>query len=232
MKRYLLLILLIASLGMLAALDSDPSATVGYFKKSITPGGWEAFSLPFGYTDLTPNAVLGMQYGDFDQLTDIATNDNAIYLSDVGWVGTISEMTPGHAYWLNRDSFSPSLDYFIMGTVDPTPAQLTIHVSGSDGEGGWSAFGLNEAVSVDVNSLVMTGVVDFDMLINIKNGDNAIYLEGVGWVGTLATIDPSQAYWVNSTAPVSFDWYYPALRGGAAGSGNMKPSLESSRLKK
>jgi len=211
MKKYSVLLLLVLSFVILSAVESDPSATVGYFKKSIASDGWEAFSLPFGYANLAPDAVLGTQFGDLDQLIDINTGDNALYLVGVGWVGSIVEMTYGHAYWLYRDMANAGMNYYVLGTVDPQP--LTLHVSGDD-EGNWAAFALQEARQIDVNTLVITGVLDLDTIVDISTGDNALYLDGVGWVGSLMYIDPTHAYWYNSLSPTSYNWTYtPAARG-------------------
>ena len=214
MKKCLFFLLLIVSLSALIAVESDPSATVGYFKKSIASGGWEAFSLPFSYPVLSPDSVLGAQFGDLDMIIDMNSpfGDNAMYLVGVGWIGTIVEMAYGNSYWISRDYANPTTDYFLMGKVDPH--ELNIHVSGLD-EGGWSAFGLNEARPIDVNTLAITGVQDLDMIIDISSpfGDNAMYLDGIGWIGTLTNINPTYGYWYNSGAAVSYNWTYtPAAR--------------------
>ncbi len=230
MKRSLFLLLLLFSLSMLLAVESSPSATVGYFKKTIDNGGWEAFVLPFGYTDLSPNAVLGTQFGDLDMLIDMTDPEgpNAMYLTDGGWVGGLAELSYGHSYWINRDWGNPAATYYLLGTVDPQP--VSVHVSGTD-EGNWAAFGLNEAAPVALSSLVIPGALDFDMIIDISdpNGANAMYLTDGGWVGELTDIIPSHAYWYNSTSDTSFDWSYPAARNATVQSGKIKPNVERSK---
>jgi hypothetical protein len=210
MKRYVLLLLLILSLALLTSVESDPSATVGYFKKSVASDGWEAFSLPFYYTSLSPDQVLGTQFGDLDTVSDMATGENSFYITGAGWLGSIVEMAYGHAYWIYRDMSNSALDYYLLGEVNPQP--VTIHVSGDD-EGNWSPFSLNEARQIDINTLPVTGVVDIDTIVDISTGENSFYITGVGWLGSLFYIDPTHAYWYNSLSPTSFNWTYtPAAR--------------------
>jgi hypothetical protein len=235
MKRYLFLLLLLIAFSLLVAAESQPSATVGYFKKTIDNGGWEAFSLPFSYSDLSPNAILGDQFGDFDMLIDMTDpmGPNAMYLTGSGWVGGLTALTYGHSYWVNRDWSNPAAIYYLMGPV--APHAVTVHVSGTD-EGNWSAFGLNEAAPVDLNTLVIPGALDFDMIIDISDpmGANAMYLTGSGWVGELTSIIPTHAYWYNSSADVSFNFNYPASRNETviAPSVNVKPGIEHSKVTK
>ena len=214
MKKNTLILLLILSLGILMAVESAPSESVGYFKKAVASDGWEAFSLPFGYPDLTPDAVLGTQFGDLDTVSDMATGENVFYIDGVGWLGSIVDMVYGHAYWIYRDMANPALNYFLLGKVNPQI--VSIHVSGDD-EGNWAPFSLNEARLIDVNTLPITGVVDIDTIVDITTGENSFYIDGVGWLGSLLYIEPTHAYWYNSLAALSYDWTYtPGARGASA----------------
>jgi len=231
MKKYLFLTLLILSIGFLIAVESAPSQTVGYFKRTLATGGWDAISVPFGYANLSTDNILGTQFGDSDQLIDMTTGDNALYIDGVGWIGSIMELTYGHAYWVYRETTNPDLDYYLMGTVDPQSS--VIQVKGND-EGGWSGFGLNEAVPININSLPITGVVDSDMIIDVTTGDNVLYIDGVGWIGSVEDLTPSHAYWYNSMAATGFEWTYtPAARSAVtAPISTKKPGVVNSRFNK
>lgn len=228
MRKFLVLALFVLTFVMLIAVESDPSATVGYFKKSVASDGWEAFSLPFYYASLSPDAVLGTQFGDLDTVSDMATGENVFYITGVGWLGSITDMAYGHTYWIYRDMANSALDYYILGTVNPQP--VTIHVSGDD-EGNWAPFSLNEARQIDINTLPVTGVVDIDTIVDITTGENSFYITGLGWLGSLLYIDPTHAYWYNSLSPTSYNWTYtPGARNANPAPVTVKP--ESSRSKK
>ncbi len=53
MKKILLPLLLILAVGMLAAVESEPSEIVGYFKINIPVGVWTPVSIPFQIIDGT-----------------------------------------------------------------------------------------------------------------------------------------------------------------------------------
>jgi hypothetical protein len=220
MKKVLFILMLMVSMSILLAVESAPSETVGYFKKSVADGGWEVFSLPFGYASLSPNDVLGTQFSDFDTIIDAGTGDNSFYLTGSGWLGTIEPMINGHVYWINRATGNGSLDYYLLGTVNPSA--VTLHVAGAD-QGSWYPFALNEAQPIDVNILPITGVMDFDTILDIATGDNSFYLTGSGWLGTVLNIEPTHGYWYNSYSATSFDWTYtPAARNAASGLGSAR----------
>lgn len=212
--------------------ESNPSATVGFFKRIIENGGLDAFTLPFGYTDLSPNSVLGNQFSDFDMLIDMTDplGSDAMYLTGLGWVGGLGTMTYGHNYWINRALGNPGTTYYLMGTVDPH--SLTVHISGMD-EGYWTAFGLNEATPIDLNNLVIPGALEFDLILDLTDGASATYYTEFGWFGELSSIIPAHAYWYNSTSDISFNFNYNhAMRNTIYPDANVQPIIERSKVSK
>lgn len=225
MKRYLFILLLIVSLGILAAVESGPSETVGYFKHNILTNGWHPLSLPFNYADLTPGAVLGTQFGDMDTVFDL-NGDASFYLAP-DWLGSIAEMTYGHAYWMSRDVANPTFDYYLLGKVDP--ATLVIHVKGLD-DGGWSSFSLNEARSIPLTTAgLFAGVQENDTIFDL-NGDASFYM-APDWLGSLVSIEPTHGYWYQSMSATSYDWTYtPVIPGRNVTTPVVEPS--TSKVKK
>jgi len=235
MKKYLFLLLIVMSFVTLLAVESDPSATVGYFKTTVAPGDWVPFGLPFGYDDLSCDAVLGTYFPAGVLVSDFVSGDYAeFYIMEgfTGWDGLYSGMAYGASYWLNNPT-ATTFDFFIMGTVSPSP--LTIHVSGQD-EQGWSPFTLNEARPVDISTLEIGGAVDQDIISNLMTGEYAQYYvigEWEGWDNSsMPYIMPTQVYWYNSYADESFDWDYTPPSRSAVVTTPAAPRLRSGRTEK
>jgi hypothetical protein len=220
MKKLILPLLLLVAIGMLAAVQSDPSDVVGYFKRPLYQDGWDAFALPFGYDSYEINAILGSQFGVDDFIGDISGSDVWFCIADydgmgnTGWVGTSLDLLPGKGYWINRAVTNPNMDFYLLGKVDPSV--LLIDVAGADA-GGWSAFGLDEAREIDLNILPIGGVLVGDFIGDISGADVFFYIDDYdglgnpGWVGTAMTLVPTHAYWYNSLAATSYSWTYTPL---------------------
>jgi hypothetical protein len=114
-------------------------------------------------------------------------------------------MTYDHSYLINRDGSNPSINYYLLGTVSYPGVE--VHISGAD-EGKWTAFGLNDCGPVDLNNLVISGILDFDMIIDISDGTSTTYDPEFGWYGELTSIIPAHGYWYYSTSYTSFDFIY------------------------
>lgn len=203
MKKFILPLLLILSIGLLIAAESEASDVVGYFKTTVATGGWEPFSLPFGYSSLIPDDVLGVNYNEMDLIQDLRTGEASMLLGGM-WLGGIMEMSYGSAYWLNVDASSPGYDFFLMGKVDPNP--VTITIVGTNG-GGWTPFSLNEAKPILMENLIMPDAQEMDLIQDLKSGSSAMYLGGM-WLGDLLEIEPTHVYWYNSTLDTNYDWTY------------------------
>jgi hypothetical protein len=202
MKKFILPLLLLLAIGMLAAVESPASDVIGYFKiapeTGITPGSWTPFSIPFAYSSLAINDVVGTAFGDNDYMEDLASGDNAYYF-DPEWSGSLTDMNYGAAYWLVRDAANPATTFYLLGTVDPQSIDFTIA-----GNGAWTPFALNECKDVPLNGPVagflFPDASDGDYIEDLMTGDNAYCWLPDGWDGSLTAIQPTHVYWYVSAA--------------------------------
>ena len=210
MKKIILPLLLILTVGMLAAVESEPSEVVGYFKKNINDGGYQAFALPFYYTNLAISNIMGDQFAESDVKQDINTGESATYFYEFGRFGTLENMNYGTAYYIKRATGNGATDYFLLGKVDPQEFTKTIL-----GNGAYTAFGLNEAANVLLSEDIFgTNESDGDVISDINTGDSSTYYEGYGWFGSLEYLTPTSAYYYNSAFGSSdFIWTYTPTRG-------------------
>lgn len=211
MKKFILPLLLLLAIGMLAAVESEPSAVVGYFKKTVTDGGWQAISLPFAYTDLSVGSVLGDQFMEPDAIVDINLGSATTYWDGYGWDGELTDVEYGAGYYLNRVSGNGSNTYYLMGTVNPQGFSKLIL-----GNGAYTAFGMNDAAPVAIAveaSPFGANPVDGDFVTEIDTGLSTTYWDGYGWDGELAELQPTYAYYYTTTVGgTSFNWVYTPTR--------------------
>jgi len=204
MKKYLFILLLIVSAGILLAVESAPSETVGYYKKTVGAGNWDVFSLPFGYASMNPNDILGYQFDENDVILDVTSGDIWTYYgAEFGWWPSgVENLTYGHAYWLNRAGSTP-LDYYIMGTVNPQVVNYTVPANG------WACFSMNECRDIDPNSLPMTGLQENDLIMDIITGDLWTYYgsEFGWWPSGDTMLHPTHGYYIY-TSGSGFNWTY------------------------
>ena len=225
MKKYLLLLLLTLTFIVLVAVESDPSATVGYFKKSIASNAWDTMSLPFNYAHMSPDSIFGTQFSEGDVIQDVGTGDNWTFYTGYGWFPsseTYTELALGAAYWIYRFTDNPPLDYFIMGTVDPQPVTTLVRANG------WSCFSLNESIEVSPDSLVIIGVLEGDVIQDVGTGDNWTYYDGYGWFPSSEVnvmLVPTHSYWFYTTSPTDFTFTYPLVRNGRGSTVNLPTNV-------
>jgi len=208
---------------MLAAVESDPSEVVGYFKKAIADNQWQAIAIPFDYSDLSLNNVLGDQWLDNDYCMDIETTDGASYVVGYGWDGLLTTMTYGTAYYLNRYLGNGATNYYLLGTVDPNGFTKTIY-----GNGAWTPFGLNEAANVALSdALFGANETENDYIMEINTTDGASYVPDYGWDGLLTDIHPTEAYFYNTAGTSNFVWTYTPTRSASTQSLMSNPNKSS-----
>jgi hypothetical protein len=211
MKKLILPLLLLVAIGMLAAVESDPSAVVGYFKKTIGDGVYQAIALPFDYPDLSVGAVLGDQFAEGDEATDINSGFGTTYYSGFGWDGDLTTLAYGAGYYIHRATGNGVANYYLLGTVDPNAFTVTIY-----GNGAYTAFGLDEAAPVALtDALFGTNETEGDGITEIDTGLGATYYAGYGWDGDLVAtgIAPTFAYYYNCVGASNFVWTYTPTRG-------------------
>jgi len=226
MKKILLPLLLILAVGMLAAVESEPSEIVGYFKKTINEGSYQSLCLPFAYPSLSVNDVIGDQFNEGDILMDINTAITTTFYEDFGWDGELTDFAYGSAYYVYRVIPNGQKTYFILGKVDPQSFTKTIY-----GNGSFTAFGLNEASSITIvaeNHPFGTLPSDGDIIFEIDTARTTTYYDGYGWDGDLQEILPLNGYFYNTVAgSSSFIWNYTPTRNSED-----RSSLSGSKIKK
>jgi len=226
MKKFILPLLLILAVGMLAAVESEPSEIVGYFKKTINEGSYQSLCLPFAYPSLSVNDVIGDQFNEGDVLMDINSGLTTAFYEGYGWDGVLTDFSYGSAYYVNRVTPNGQKTYYILGKVDPQGFTKTIY-----GNGSFTAFGLNEASPITIvadNHPFGTLPSDGDVILEIETGLTTTYYEGYGWDGVLQEISPTVGYYYSSVfGSSSFSWTYTPSR-----SSNLKTNLSGSKTKK
>jgi len=214
MKKLILPLLLLVAIGMLAAVESDPSNIVGYFKKTINTNSWQAVALPFAYPDLGIIPVMGQQFDGGDIMIDLNSGSSADYFDDYGFYGGLENLEYGVGYRIFRDSANPQTDYYFLGEVDPQDHSLVIQ-----GNGAWTAFGLNEATNINfdgADDLFGTNETDESLVIELDTGYASDYFTGYGWYGGIANIQPTFGYRYKSVAgDANFTWNYSSPNGSA-----------------
>ena len=147
--------------------------------------GWTWFSLNATPDDASVNAVLADVAGTEGDIVKSQTSFS-LFDDDFGWVGTLPTLEPGPAYLINlRQSNSLS----VSGTVvDPPSLPLTLTP-------GWNWIGYLPQASLPINealaSLDATAVAD-DLI--KSQFAFAQYVDGLGWVGSLTTMEPGLGY--------------------------------------
>jgi len=231
MKKLILPLLLLVAFGMLAAVESDPSDVVGYFKKTVADGAFQAIGIPFAYTSLTVNDVIGNQFTDGDAIQDINSGFQTFFYTGFGWDGDLASFEYGGGYYVNRGIGNGANTYYILGKVDPQPCTVNVF-----GNGAFTAFSLDEAADVAINSdpigpttsLFGSNVTDTDVVQEIDSGFATIFYDGYGWDGDLQAIAPTYAYYYNTAiGSPSFVWTYTPTRGT-----QVQPVFSNSKSKK
>jgi len=226
MKKFILPLLLILAVGMLAAVESEPSEVVGYFKKTINAGVFQTFTLPFAYSSFSVNDIIGDQFAEDDFIMDINFGISTTYYSGYGWDGDLTDLEYGNAYYAKRAIPNGQNTYYLLGKVDPQAFTKTIL-----GNGYCTAFGLNEATPINIIGAESPfGILpsEDDFVLEIDTGISTTYYEGYGWDGDLQVITPTYGYYYKSAiGSNSFVWTYTPSR-----SYLNKQDLSGSKVKK
>jgi len=205
MKKLILPLLLLVAFGMLAAVESNPSDVVGYFKRTATLNVPDAFALPFNYGDpltMTPDNILGTQAFEMgDVLFDTSDGSFATYYG--AWFG-IDNMYYGHGYQLFPTV--AGYDWYQLGKVHMAPYSHSVAVAGAD-LGGFSGFGLNIATTYPLDNLAITGVEMGDIIFDETNG-NAFTYYGA-WFGDVdSNYQPTAGCTYFSNAATGYTWTF------------------------
>lgn len=227
MKNSVFIILMLFLSYTLTALESDPSATVGYVRVDADIG-YTYFSLPFTFYDNAPTPVetldlddiigtqlTGGSYFTGDRIIELGTG-NFAYL-DIGtdlWTGGLSDFTDNMAYQFKVHTSHDTADVYLAGKV--VQETQTVGICGI----GYTFIGIREAgeIAVSALDLLTSGFLGgnqftSDRLIELGTGDFAYYNTGTtSWAGSLTNIYPGKVYQVKvHTSHSGFTWLYDPL---------------------
>jgi len=224
MKKIALIFLLGSLLGLLCALESDPSETVGYVRITVNEG-YTAFGLPFTFTNdlgdesYAINDVIGDQLtgGNFifqsDQIIDIFDGASSWYSNPaLSWDPNMTLDTE-HSFYAKVLSGHGTQDVYLAGRVEPE-----IIVYSTMMNPGYNPVGIKEAgvVGVEDLDLVESGftggnfIFQSDQLIDINTGFVAWYKSSDStWQSSLTQVEPGAGYFIKVlTGHSAFTWTY------------------------
>ena len=127
MKRYLFVLLLVLSIGLMIAVESDPSATVGYVKYPSVAGlNFAAMPMDDGMISVSQ---VGAYMGPLDEIDTINLWDSGGQF----WNGCVNF---GGGFWLPDETVGPgsvlyysssyAFDYYSIGAMPAANAQYNI----------------------------------------------------------------------------------------------------------
>lgn len=210
MKKVLIFGILVLFLGSLFALESDPSATVGFVQISSPANFYTALGLPLEVDGQMASVVFsdgaGVPYITgganpvfSDQIQQVGGGGTAWYNSGTStWVGDFA-VDVTKAYLAVIRPANPAADIYICGTVDNT----TVVVYDPIPANFYTAIGFREAGSAVMISNIGLLTAGFlgganpvfsDQIQQIGGGGTAWYNSGTStWVGDFA-LTPGKAY--------------------------------------
>lgn len=231
MKKFILPLLLILSISLLIAVESEASDVVGYFKILVPQSAWTPVSVPFEIVDGLPGTVFGDNwnstpaYENPDFAMDIYNGRTTSYWFEYGWdfepeFENDRYVLPGHAYYLYRDQPATDEYMYLTGKVNPQPISLVMKGLAA---GGLTSFGINDAAPVSPEILGFT-LTDpdydnniFDMIIGLDGSSGTYYGEYFGeyfgWLDNESEpffLQPTVAYYYLSNQTGNWNWIYPS----------------------
>ena len=123
MKKLILPLLLLVAFGMLAAVESDPSAIVGYVKYPCVAGyNTIALAMEQGYTMASEvgDAIPATTVGTWDPAAEVWNTSDAFPWG--GWDGTDFAVAAGDPLLINIDA---ATDFYSIGDL-PAPATYSL----------------------------------------------------------------------------------------------------------
>lgn len=214
------------------------SDTVGYFNLPITTGSatapsYTAIGLPgfyyfaiasapcwyaWGVSSSRPSDIVGDQTspGTATAADRIVRQDNGQFayrlVPSLAWVGSLETtggMILGRAFWYVNKSGS-SRDLVLSGVGDPIPPPLLIPGNS------WTpiSFPILTPFTVSTLGLLSDGLVGgtattSDRLVSQVGGQSAYYrMSPPGWQGTLTSVAPGAAYWIQNRRPMPWTYTY------------------------
>jgi|GEM_PF-1854127 len=183
--------------------------------------GWTWFSLNMTPDNSTVGTVLSGIAGTPGDVVKSQT-DFSLFDTDFGWVGTLTDLNPGPAYLIN---LKQSNDLVLSGTVvDPQTTPIALVP-------GWNWIGYLPQKSTDLNSaLASLASTSTDGDLIKSQFAFAQFVNSLGWIGSLTTMDPGLGYQINVANAGTLT--YPTVNApGIPGTlaGNTNPGLPGTR---
>lgn len=154
LKKFLILALIIAfSSTVILAAESEPSNTVGFISFEASAGNYVPFAAPFTYyteghvqTTALASIIGGNWFSGNPATGDRIWCQNNFYYATLinnNWTGSLTQVTPGYAYWAFVRTGNPLVTAVTAGEVDMTPLNV-----GTMAVGFYTPVGLREPGTV------------------------------------------------------------------------------------
>jgi len=179
----------------------------------ITPTGANSLNEVLG-TQLTPG--LNPSNSDLIYTYTNAAWYQAYLRSGVGWLGTLTTFNQDKGYWIKVNEGNPQNILTYVGEVSQA-ASREVQLDQD-----FTLVGNNYPSTVDLDNTGLDNVLTAGsnpsnsdrIYCYIASGTGGQWLQaylrsGVGWVGTLANLEPGRAYWIYKQAAGTETWYYP-----------------------
>jgi hypothetical protein len=227
LKRLTLLCLVLLISQYAFSAESGPSNTVGFITFNCPQGTWTPFAFPFTYYTqghIATTSFSSIMGGNFvwgtpdiaDWVWDLNAGTFAYMDPQGNWVGTLTDVTPGHAYSVLVQSINPPVLAVTAGEVDMTALNLGTMALG------FNPVGLREPGEIDLT--------DMNLLPSGFTGGNPATSDRVwdqntlsysfynsttnAWMGALSEgVEPGHALWIE-VRNTPFSWTYTPLGGG------------------
>jgi hypothetical protein len=133
-----------------------------------------------------------------------------------GWIGTLEKYETDKGYWIKILTGHQDKIVTFVGEVSSASSREVNLVQD------YNLVGSAYPVPVDINSsgldqVLTAGTAPFNsdrIYAYTNNGTSETWEQsylrsGVGWVGTVQTLDPGRGYWIYKQASGTVTWYYP-----------------------
>ena len=162
--------------------------------------GWNWVSFPLHDEKLKSltHFMNDVNFMDGDQVKTIGFNTISTYGSASGWTGQLS-----------RDGLSNHRSYLIHSTnadtIGYTGLQIDPDTMPIQTVAGWNRIGFVSTKNIGINTaLANYQATDGDLI--KSQGDFAVYLSSLGWIGSLTALEPSKGYLLQSAVGDTFTY--------------------------
>ena len=160
--------------------------------------GWNWFSSNMSANDMGINTFLS-SLGDA-AIYIKSQSHYSDYYDGVGWLGTLTEFDNESMYKINLTGSSGNITY---EGVALTPSETPLSISS-----GWNWISYIPTESIDINTALSS--IGSDAVYIKSQSGYADYYDGVGWLGTISTLDPKDGYMLNASSETTLT--YPDSR--------------------